>query len=1074
MITVAGYSNLQLIHQGPESVVYSATRSRDGASVVLRQLRPEVASPDRVAQLRKEFQLLSSIDSPYVVKAIDLIEQRAAPILVTENFGGRNLAELIRQQRISIREAVNMAIDITAGLDQLHAENIIHKDINPGNVVYNPATRQLKIIDFGMANALSSSALKIEPGGTIEGTLAYLAPEQTGRMNRSIDYRADFYSLGATLYELLTGQRPFPGEDTLELVYHHIATTPADPATINESIPRGLCDVVVKLLAKMPEDRYQSAFAIKQDLQRCLELMDQDGDVTDATFEVALDDIPEQLNISERLLERETEFSELLGCLTKVAAGGTEIIVCTGEAGTGKSSLIRELQREVGAHGGYLATGRHNMMSPDRPYAAIASAFGDLIRQLLARSDLSQVRSRISAALDGDISLMTELIPELNLLLGESRREEEPFRSPPAELRNKLIKGISGLVSAICSEKKPFVIAIENMHWIDRASVELFGPLVTNQHIPYFMLVCAYRPRELPRSNETRQAIERVGEENPQIKVMQLENLSVHSVATIISESLYRSVEEAMPLAKIIHAKTNGNALAVREFLGELNRKNKVRFDREHREWIWDLAAANLEPPTDNVSKLLAGRIQHLEPATAHLLEIASCAGEEFDLDTICHVSGLSFSETSARLLHAVREGYLVYRPPPATPGADKRIHYQFSHERIQVAAYTLLTTDQRRKIHTSIGHSYLESRRENTEDNIFDIVSQLNNSFESPDASFVDKKKLAELNLMAGHKAKKSAAFQSSFKYFKTAIALYGQNVWAQYELSLEMHLEAAETAYLCGDMTQLDVLIERTLEHARNPLDQSRAHEIKLRALIAFNDLDAAITQGHEVLRLLGVRVRKKMGPVRSLLSISRLLLQTVGLNEDKVARSRSMTDPSLLAAMRILMILCQAGYLTGSKGTGVYILKMTQLSLRHGFAPESSFAYPMFGALLITYLGTIDSGYRFGMLASNNLDHLNRELHCKTITLVNNFIRVWKHPLKESLDPLANAHRTGMETGDIEFALIAAVTGATNAFLLGHDLNSLDANLATYNQKASEFNQTPTLSTGSIYQQERAQHP
>ncbi|HKI74837.1 MAG TPA: hypothetical protein VJ998_09345, partial [Pseudomonadales bacterium] len=689
-------------------------------------------------------------------------------------------------------------------------------------------------------------------------------------------------------------------------------------------------------------------------------------------------------------------------------------------------------------------------------------------RQILTQPDLSAEKSRISAAIEGNRDLMVELIPELRLLLDEASGPDEVLASQPSESRNRLIKALAGIIRAVCADNKPFVISIENLHWIDRASLELFEPLMINQRIPYFMMICAYRARELNENSDMRQAIVHLAQEDTSIKLIRLECLSVRSVATILSESLYRPVEETLSLANIIHAKTGGNPLSVREFISELNRKDIVHFDREHREWIWDLGAANQEPPTDNVSKLLAERIQHLEPVTAHLLKIASCAGDEFDLDTIRNVSGLSFSETSARLLHAVREGYVVYAAPSAARADDRKIYYQFAHERIQQAAYMLLTTTQRRKIHTSIGHSYLQNQDENAEDNIFDIVNQLNNSFETPDAGFVDKKKLAELNLLAGRKAKKSAAFQSSFKYFKTAIALHGQNVWAQYDLSLEMHLEAAETAYLCGDEKQLDLLIGRTLKYARNALDQSRAYEIKLRALIAFNDLDGAIQLGHEVLELLGTPIPQRMGAIRSLGLILKLLLQTTVLKRDMESGTRQMTDPSLRATMRILMILCQAGYLTGSESTSIYILKMTQLSLKHGLAPETSFAYPMFGALLITYLGTIDSGYKFGMLASENLDEFNTELHCKTITLVNNFIRVWKHPIRESLDPLANAYRIGMETGDIEFALIAAITGATNAFLLGHDLNSIETNLKAYNQKASEFNQTPILSTGSIYHQ------
>ncbi|MEX2326200.1 MAG: AAA family ATPase, partial [Pseudomonadales bacterium] len=661
MISVAGYSNLQLIHQSPETLVYSARRTRDNEKVILRQLRPEVAAPDLVAQYRKEYELLASIDSPFIIKALDLIEQNNTLILITENLGGESLASMLTRTKIPVREVLKIAIAVVSGLDHLHARNIIHKDINPANIIYNSTNEQVRIIDFGISSELSSSTVRLEPTNTIEGTLTYLAPEQTGRMNRSIDYRADFYALGATLYELLTGRPPFPTQDPLEMVYNHIAATPEAPSQINSAIPLPLSRIIMKLLAKMPEDRYQSTHAIRQDFMRCLEIIDQRGDRQDTDFEVALDDIPEQLNISERLLERERQGKELKDYLAEVAAGGSRIVVCTGEAGIGKSALIRELHKEVARYGGFIAAGKHSLMSPERPYSAVSSAVADLVRQLLVRKDIDLLRRRINEAVEGSAAILVELIPELKLIIGDHKGELESLPAQPIELRNRLIKGLSGLIRAISNEGKPFVISIENLHWIDRASLELFEPLVGNQKIPYLMVIGAYRIRELHAGHETRQAMEALADSagnagnRVPITTVKLTSLSPRSIATIISDSFYRPIEETLKFADLVHAKTNGNPLAVREFLSNLNRKEIVRFDRVHREWVWDMALANQQPPTDNVSALLAERIEHLEPVTAHLLKIASCAGDEFDLDTIRNVSKLSFSETSARLLHAVR-----------------------------------------------------------------------------------------------------------------------------------------------------------------------------------------------------------------------------------------------------------------------------------------------------------------------------------------------------------------------------------------------------------------------------------
>ena len=1098
MITVAGYSNLQIIYQSARTLVYQAKRKSDGAAVILRQLRPEISSPQGVARFRKEYEMLGRIDSRYVVKALELIEQRNNPILVMEGIGGNSVESLTRSTSLSLSEIINVAVAVTRGLNDLHAAQIIHRNINPSNIIYNPGTGAVRIIDLGIATT-TPSAFSLEPPGDPEGTLAYIAPEQTGRLNRSVDYRADFYALGATLYEMLAGVPPFSTTDSLELVYNHLATTPVSLQARDASIPASLSKVVAKLLQKMPEDRYQSGFAIVQDLLRCQELLDQPATAEDS-FEVALDDIPEQLNISERLLERDDQIATLRQGLADTIDGQTVVLVCAGEPGTGKSSLIRELQRDVAGHHGFLVTARHHHLSPEQPYGGILGAVGDLVRQILARPDMASFRTRVRSALEGGNSVLTQLAPELRLLLGEftpgeftpsastpgaftpsastpgastpgasTPGEDIPRRGDvddmrPAEVKSRLVNGIAALVKAVASADSPLVLNIENLHWIDRAALELFEPLFSQHELRHFMLIGTYHPHELASNVEIRDALEQLASFHPDFRLVTMGNLTQRSVASLIAESLYRPMEDAVRLAEIVHSKTAGNPLAVREFLHALTREGVLHFDREYREWACDLNAAGRLPPTDNVSRMLADKIEELEPVTADLLKIASCAGEQFDLETIQSVSELSFSETAARLLHAVREGYLIHRPSDR----DRKMAYQFAHERIQRAAYLLLTTTQKRKIHTSIGAAYLQVNQEVQDDRIFEIVNQLNNSFESPDPGTVDKTRLAELNLSAGRKAKQAAAFQAAFKYFRTAIALHGQNVWAQYEQSLDMHIEAAETAYLCGDMQQLDVLVDRILSHAITPLDRARAFEIKLRALVAFNELDDALALGHDVLELLGVPVSRRLKSLRGASLLTKLVIRAARMQHEDLANARLMTDPQLLAAMRILMILCQAGYLNASEATGLYILKMTQLSLQHGMAPETSFAYPMFGALLISNVGTIELGYRFGMLASENLGESNRELHCKTIFLVNNFIRIWKHPVRDTLEPLTQAYRIGMETGDIEFALISSITGAANAFVLGHDLHSLETNLANYNQKAGEFNQTPILSMGSIYQQ------
>ncbi len=1058
MISFPGYGNLEIIHQSGNACVYQGTRLRDNQCVVARMLRPEVTNPVAVARFAAEFRLLQDIDSPRVIKALDLLDCQGAPVLVTENFSGQPLHALIDTVKNDLQEAVTIARAIASALGDIHSRRIVHRNINPANILYNRNTRVLKLIDFNIATVFTEDAIPAEINNTLEGTLTYLSPEQTGRMNRSVDYRTDFYSLGATLYHLVTGIPPFAEHDPMELIHCHIARHPPSPRSRNPLIPMALSEIILKLMAKMPEDRYQSAWSVQQDLERCLELMQQPR--IEADFEVALDDIAEHLNIPEKLLEREDALQQMREALESARQGGTETIICTGEAGVGKSALIQEIEKDVLEAGGLLAISRESELAPGAPYHTVKHALNDLIKQLASRKDYPEIVEKIRIALDGFESIMIDLVPGLAHILDRKRK---PVESEPRGRQSRLVSGLHALINAITDEGRPLVICLDNIQHIDPASLELLESLSSPAQLRHVLLLGAYRTGELEMQHETRIAVSGIVRDNPEIRLIRLKNLGIESVSALISASVFRPVEEVPELARLVFSKTGGNPLAVREFLNAVHCKGFLSFSHQHREWEWDLKAISAEPPTANVATVLVERLHHLDPQTSDLLQTAACMGTSFDLETLHKVAGYSRAETSARLTQAVQEGYLVVSTGEDEQDQDS-ITYRFAQERIQQATYSIVNRSRRKQIHTDIGKTILHSSQ--IESRLFDVVNQLNNAMDSTEPVGIDRKHLARLNQEAGEKARQAAAFQSAFKYFRTAIALRGPGLWDDYETGFELYCLAAESAYLCGDLTQLDLLVQVAVDHARSPLDKTRLFEIMIRSLVASEQPLQAIETGHQALQILGIHLRERSG-LPDLLLILKLLFHTFRQGS-RPRNSQPMSDESLLAAMRILGLLVQAGYISGHAMTPVYILKMTELSLTHGMAPESCFAYPMFGSLLIAMPGIIDTGYLFGSLALENLDDSNREQHCKTITLVNNFILPWKHHLKHSLESLAEAYRVGMENGDIEYALIAAITRSANAFVMGYDLNSLQASLSMYNRQAAEYNQTPMLTLGSIYEQ------
>ena len=568
MISVPGYKQIELLNQGPHSIVYSGSRSQDNQAVILRQLRPELTTPELVSRQQREYELLREFDSPFVIKPFELVEAGGASVLVTEKPIGMPLIDFVEAGSLSILEAAKIGQLIASAIDDLHGYNVVHKDINPANVIYDRDNSGIKLIDFGISTAISPNHIKPESSRMLEGNLAYLSPEQTGRMNRTIDFRTDFYSLGVTLYQLLTGKLPFASEDRLELIYQHMALTPESPDKVNPEVPQALSKITLKLLSKLPEDRYQSAVTVIQDLERFLDLKSQG--IEDPVFDVALDDIPEQLNISERLLEREPEQEQLKEQLDNLASGQSATIICIGESGIGKSALIHELEKEVITRGGYVAKGTHNPITVEVPYTAVSAVLNDLAKQLASRSHFLQKKQTILHSLNGLEEPFLTLAPELTAILDYEVTDHTPVSDAA---KPRLVRGITAFLTAIADERTPLVISLDNLHWIDSASLDLFEDLFGNNRLPHVFLIGAYRSLALEQTDTNRIRIGELLENNPQIQLLRLKNLTATAVNRMISDSLFRAEEETLEFAKLVVEKTDGNPLAIREFLNRLYAK---------------------------------------------------------------------------------------------------------------------------------------------------------------------------------------------------------------------------------------------------------------------------------------------------------------------------------------------------------------------------------------------------------------------------------------------------------------------------------------------------------------------
>jgi len=1061
MITVAGYKDIDLLHHGSQSIVYAGTRISDNQPVLIRGLRDELATPESLVRQQREFDLLSEINSPHVIKPLELLDDSGSLLLITERPIGRPLSEHIKETRFSFLETARLGKLIAAAINDLHGFRVIHKDINPANIIYDQTEQTIKLTEFGISTAIKPDQPQPKRKEIFGGNLAYLSPEQTGRMNRSVDFRTDFYSLGTCLYELLTGQRPFSSSDSLELIYQQMAQSPPSPKDIIEAIPQALSDVTMKLLAKLPEDRYQSAATIIQDLDQLVFMMESGED--DPEFVIALDDIPEQLNISERLQEREAELARISYELERTNQGETSTLIYIGESGIGKSALLHELEKEVVTKRGYVAKGANNPITAAVPYSTLASICNDLSRQLITRPDFEQEKAAILDVLTGIEEPLLSLAPELSKILGY---ETQSASVVSIDGKTTLLKSIVAFLGTVGRRGNIIAICLDNLQWIDNASLDLFEHLFTDNQLPYVMLAGTYRSFSLESSEPKHQRLRKLPRHFPNIALMRLASLTPSATNRLVSESLFRSEEETREFSELVSEKTGGNPQAIRDFLTRLYNQGQLTFSREHREWTWDIQAIANEAPSENVGLSLIEQLENVDSNAIELLQVASCIGLEFDLELIQTVFSASPVDIATKLSIAIQHGY-VFQAQPDSSIRDRRILFRFSHESVQETAYAMLTSAQKQLFHGRIGKALLHSYRGDLEDRIFDIVNQMNKGVDIKTINEDDRLELAQLNRTAGARASRAAAFTQALQFLKTAIDLYGEDAWSHYEHTLELHLEAANAAYLSGNEKQTDFLINRIQEHIRSPVDKARVAELRIRSMTSDVRLSEAIAEGDAILSELGIRLKGTFNPA-SVRTVMEVLFRAWRLSRQEDFYFRPMEDKRLLAAMKILHLMAHAAYLKGDPRIGRIILEMAYLTFRFGMAPESALALPALGSFFILRLGTINMGYRLGQLSINSLSEDNQEIHCRVLTLAHTLTLPWKSHLNQSLEPLSDAHRTGMQTLDIEYAMIAAVCASANAFIIGNDLNSIEGSLVGQVASAKKNQQTPMYHMAAIYLQ------
>ena len=1085
-VKIPNYQIVETVYSGSRTLVYRAIRTSDQLPVVIKLLKNDYPTFSELVQFRNQYTITKNLNSPLIVQTYSLESYQNGYALVMEDFGGISLHEWVvkGENALSLREFLEIAITLCNTLDILYRDRIIHKDIKPANILINPETKQVKLIDFSIASLLPRETQEIQTANALEGTLAYLSPEQTGRMNRGIDYRSDFYALGVTLYELLTGQLPFVSDDPMELLHCHLAKTPIPVHQVNLNIPLVLSKIIGKLMAKNAENRYQSALGIKHDLERCLEQLDRTETIGD--FSLGERDISDRFNIPEKLYGRETEVEALLNSFDRVSQGNAELMLVAGFSGIGKTAVVNEVHKPIVRQRGYFIKGKYDQLGRNIPFSAFVIAFRDLMGQLLSESDaqLQTWKTKILEVVGDNGQVLIDVIPELERIIGA--------QPPSAELsgsaaQNRFNRVMQKFVQIFTSIEHPLVIFLDDLQWADSASLKLLQLLMTETK--YLLILGAYRDNEVSPVHPFILTVDEIVKIGAVVNTIILQTLSLLQMNQLVADTLNCELSLAKPLTELVFQKTQGNPFFATQFLKSLYEDRQITFDPPQSPlgkggrqggWQCDITQVRALALTDDVVEFMALQLQKLPIATQSMLKLAACIGAQFDLNTLAMISETSAEVAARALWKALQEGLIipnteVYKffmqsDSASVSDAAANPTYRFLHDRVQQAAYSLIPHSERQITHLEIGTLLLGNSSEiQRQQRIFDIVGHFNLAADriiEPQARY----EFATLNLQASKAAKASAAFDAALMFVNAGIDRLPDTKWRDnYPLTLALYDLAAVVAYLCSQFEQADRLIVTILENARNLLDKISAYETKILADIAHSQMQDAISTALDVLKQLGIQLPKQPTLIDVLLGLAKTKLILGTKKTAQLIDLPSMSNPNALAAMRILSSTTSAAYIGAPKLMPLLVFEQINLSVRYGNTALSAVAYAWYGLILCGVVVDIETGYQFGQLALQVLECSNAiDLKAQTLFATYSFTSHWREPLKDTIPSLLEAYQTGLETGDAEYASWAAVSYSFSLFWAGEHLTEMERKVRLLIVAIAPFKQKTASGYLQIYHQ------
>lgn len=1028
MIEFGNYILHEKINETSHSVIYRCLKKNEDQSLIIKVLKTKYPTPSEIARFRQAYNLVKSLDIEGIVKTYELIEYDNKFAIIEEDFDGISLKKRLGTNALSQESFLHIAKKLSETLGVIHSNNIIHLSIKPENILLNANHNTVKIADFGFSATFTHVNDELYNPEVIEGTLSYMSPEQTGRMNRPVDYRSDMYSLGVTFYEMLTGEVPFKSKDPMELIHSHIARQPVPPHQINTSIPLVISQIIMKLLMKTPEMRYQNCFGLLADIEECLKQLNSSHTINE--FPLASRDISIKFNIPQVLVGREEELKALMSTFETSSMGTSEIMLVIGHPGIGKSALINEIQRPIVEKKGYFIAGKFDQFRKDVPFSSIIQAFQALIKQLLSESDdrISRWRKKLLAALGPNGKVITDVIPNLEFIIG---RQPELEALGPEESQNRFNMVFQNFISVFTSADHPMTLFLDDLQWADMASLKFINTVMTHSAVCYLYLIGAYRDNEVSPHSPLSITLDEIRKKGRKISCISLNPLNIADVNKMIMNVLRCDEKESFNLSELIHKKTGGNPFFTNQFLKNLYDERIIELDPKTG-WIWDMDKIQGMRFTDNVVAFMAGKISDLPVNTLYILKVCACIGNRFDLETLAIVLEKTIDEILADMTTAIQGGLI---------SLDGTM-YKFHHDRIQEAAYSLIPGNEKAILHCRIGKNVLENTKgQELDDKIFYIVDQLNRGI-SLVSEGIERVQLAGLNLRAAKNAKNSTAYSSALSYSRIGISLLPKNSWEEcYSLTYDLYNEILENEYLTGEFDHAEKTFNLIVKNAQTNLEKANVHSQMIILKNSTGDYKSALEIGFAGMELIGMKLPRRVSDFRLGIELVKLRLRFGRRRIEDLVDLPLTLDNELLAYAYLCIYTGTVSYFINVNLFSFIVMSGVNIMIKFGNFEFSPFAYSAMGSILGGGLGLYNQGHRFGQTSLKLYNKMGGiKSKSKILHLFVYFILHWKEHAEKGLDLEREAYKAGLQAGDLVYCGYNINVLAMHRIILGDKLDAI----------------------------------